>query len=386
MSILYTMQASKWTVRCWDAASQWVWLYAFSGDGRARTGSVTWKDEGNGTTGTGTWFLEGGKLKTKWQNSQTTEVWDLPIKTQDWSGNCTMHGKPYRLQGIARSVSEKAAASDKTSLNADLLFSGDTKQAAQLPSGRVVEYMPLATAFGGALKSINGLAVHITAGRGQARDCFDTFTKRNVSTHFVIDRSGNVVQFVAASLEAWAQGPGNPHWLSVELVGYQPENAIQRTEGIKPGPQMDALRDLWGWVRVNFPHVKPSLAIPYIGQKYALDWVGNQSKVRKDEAGHPIFGGVLGSGLDQHYRKLADAFVSRGDAPATSDNLRVCIDSLGLSCHWWLDYYPKSCPGAPIMAQMPEVLGKSAVALAGAEEFRYTEPTKVAGRGGVRAG
>ncbi|WP_163579762.1 hypothetical protein, partial [Klebsiella pneumoniae] len=79
----------------------------------------------------------------------------------------------------------------------------------------------------------------------------------------------------------------------------------------------------------------------------------------------------------QHYKALADAFVARGDAPTTSDNLRVCIDSLGLSCHWWLDYYPKSCPGAPIMSQMPEVLGKSAVVLPGAEKYLYEEPVKV---------
>ncbi|WP_163317359.1 hypothetical protein, partial [Enterobacter hormaechei] len=82
--------------------------------------------------------------------------------------------------------------------------------------------------------------------------------------------------------------------LSVELVGYQPDNAIQRTEGIKPGPQLDALRDLWGWVRDAFPHVKEGLAIPYVGQKHMLEWVGKQSFVKKDEAGKPIFGGVLG--------------------------------------------------------------------------------------------
>jgi len=386
LATIQTMQASKWTVRCWDASQQWVWLYTFSGDGRSRTGSVTWKDENNGMTGQGSWFLEGGKLKTTWTNSQTKETWALPINTENWTGSCTMHGKPYNLHAIARSVTEKKPSTDKSAINADLLFSGDKKQAAQFLSKRAIEYMPLEKAFGGPLKSVNGLAVHITAGRGQARDCFDIFTKRNVSTHFVIDRSGNVVQFVAASLEAWAQGPGNPHWLSVELVGYQPDNAIQRTEGIKPGPQLDALRDLWGWVRDAFPHVKEGLAIPYVGQKHMLEWVGKQSFVKKDEAGKPIFGGVLGMGLDQHYKALADAFVARGDAPTTSDNLRVCIDSLGLSCHWWLDYYPKSCPGAPIMSQMPEVLGKSAVVLPGAEKYLYEEPVKVAGGGGSKKG
>jgi hypothetical protein len=37
---------------------------------------------------------------------------------------------------------------------------------------------------------------------------------------------------------------------------------------------------------------------------------------------------------------------------------------VGLSCHWWLDHAIKSCPGVPIMSQLPQVLGLSAYAFA----------------------
>ena len=49
-----------------------------------------------------------------------------------------------------------------------------------------------------------------------------------------------------------------------------------------------------------------------------------------------------------------------------SDSIAACIDSYGLSCHYWLDTAVKPCPGVGIMGQLPQVLGQpDRVAVAG---------------------
>ena len=191
--------------------------------------------------------------------------------------------------------------------------------------------------------TIRGLAVHITAGLGAANRFKDVFEARGASTHFVIDRGGDLAQYVAASIKAQAQGPGNAHFLSVELVGLgHNSGACQAmTEA-----QLRALRGLWGWVRDQHPSVPNRLAWAYSG------------------TGKP-----LSTALVALYRDMARALADLHYCTGDSDSIATCIDSWGLSCHYWLDNAAKPCPGIAIMGQLPQVLGQARVRVTGDEKF-----------------
>lgn len=101
MAILQTMPDLSWSVRCWNASNQFRWLYVFSSNG-----NVHWKDEGNGMTGSGTWQIRNNKLHTRWHKSETVEIWNMPIDTSNWTGDCVMKNIPYKLHAIARNFLE----------------------------------------------------------------------------------------------------------------------------------------------------------------------------------------------------------------------------------------------------------------------------------------
>lgn len=190
---------------------------------------------------------------------------------------------------------------------------------------------------------IRGLAVHITAGLGAANGFKDTFETRQASTHFVIDRGGDIVQYVAASIKAQAQGPGNSHFLSVELVGLG--NNSGACQEMTPA-QLRTLRQLWGWVRDQHPSVPNRLAWAYSGT-----------------------GKALSTALTTLYRDMARALSNLHYCNGDSDSIPTCIDSWGLSCHYWLDNAAKPCPGIAIMGQLPQVLGYPRVRVTGDEKF-----------------
>jgi hypothetical protein len=73
---------AKALVGSWNVSfKQYRWTYVFSEGGR-----VTWRDIWNGRTGSGIWTLQGTGVSIAWQNSQTREVWELPINPGNQSG------------------------------------------------------------------------------------------------------------------------------------------------------------------------------------------------------------------------------------------------------------------------------------------------------------
>ncbi|WP_342359781.1 papain-like cysteine protease family protein [Terrarubrum flagellatum] len=108
MASFEKMPASSWNVICKNASRTFWWVYTFTPSGAGTTGTVTWKDEHNGRHGSGTWVAQGGKLKTRWNGSQTTESWDIPIDTDKWTGSCTMDGEKYDLSANARNFGTDA--------------------------------------------------------------------------------------------------------------------------------------------------------------------------------------------------------------------------------------------------------------------------------------
>ncbi|HCB13067.1 MAG TPA: hypothetical protein DEP36_05795 [Gammaproteobacteria bacterium] len=190
---------------------------------------------------------------------------------------------------------------------------------------------------------IRGLAVHITAGAGAANSLKNTFESRQASAHFVIDRGGDIVQYVAASIKAQAQGPGNSHFLSVEMVGIGDNSGAcqEMTEA-----QLHKLRQLWAWVREQHTSVPNRLAWAYSGMSKGLS-----------------------NTLTKLYRDMANALSDLHYCNGNSDSISACIDSWGLSCHYWLDNAAKPCPGIAIMGQLPQVLGYPRVRVTGDEKF-----------------
>ncbi len=234
--------------------------------------------------------------------------------------------------------------------NAKLLNGSDPSERAFI-RGAFVQAVPLTDthSFGvnmsnWHMETIRGLAVHITGGTSSANHV--SFGPGG-SAHFAIDRSGAIAQYVAASIKAQAQGVlANPHFLSVEMVGVG-----QDVHGPNPGAcqemtgaQLGRLRELWAWVRAQHPSVPNHLACAYSGAK------------------------GVGTILMPLYRDMAHALADAHYC-ISSDATPACVDSWGLSCHYWLDTAAKPCPGLGIIGQLPEVFGYPRVRVTGDARF-----------------
>jgi hypothetical protein len=285
-----------------------------------------------------------GKAVAKEKRGSAVQVWALSglsasSKVQAFSGTRPFTG----VYDVKMSVATNTLGDQ----NKALLNGHDPEQRAFI-GGAPVAVVPLAKAIGDYAHSpkmgtVRGLAVHITAGTGAAGGFKGTFESRGASTHFVIDRGGSLVQYVAASIKAQAQGPGNSHFLSVELVGQgNGQGACQ----LMTEPQLRSLRELWGWLRGRYPSVPPQLALPYAGT-----------------------GKFMSNKLTPLYRDMAVALATSGACRGTGQSIPTCIDSWGLSCHYWLDTAVKACPGIGIMGQLPQVLGRPRVRVGGDDAF-----------------
>jgi hypothetical protein len=69
------------------------------------------------------------------------------------------------------------------------------------------------------------------------------------------------------------------------------------------------------------------------------------------------------------YRDMAKSLSAANYCNGDSDSISTCIDSGGLSCHYWLDNAAKPCPGIGIIGQLPQVIGYPRVRVAGDAEF-----------------
>jgi hypothetical protein len=317
------------------------YLYA-AGNGTARAGLWGFKD---GTTACTVKVVAGpGTATGKELRGTAVQVWEFTGLTaasriQAFSGD-----RPFT--GVLE-VRIAPAASTLADQNATLLSGNDPAERAFI-QGSPVPAVPLTSAIGDyahapKMGMIRGLAVHITGGIAAANAWKGTFETRQASAHFVIDRDGDIVQYVAASIKAQAQGPGNSHFLSVELVGIG--NNIGACQTMSEA-QLNKLRQLWGWVREQHKGVPNRLAWSYSGSGKALS-----------NALTPLYSAMA--------KKLAELPFCNGH----SDSISTCIDSWGLSCHYWLDNAVKPCPGIGVIGQLPQVLGYARVRVDGDEKF-----------------
>lgn len=176
--------------------------------------------------------------------------------------------------------------------------------------------------YGGKLANVHGLAVHCTAGGvgpsayGVAQNrCVPTWNDNGASAHFAISGDGTVVQFVPTDHVAFAQGAGNPYWISVEIDN----NGIAEMTL----PQLTAVKQLFTWVCRSF-------AVP---QTLAT---GHLCKIESWDR------------ITRSVCEFSSAFVS--------ENRGETIGSHGLSCHRWLDFGGgRACPGAGILSQLPSI-------------------------------
>ncbi|OAI30121.1 hypothetical protein A1351_09425 [Methylosinus sp. R-45379] len=175
---------------------------------------------------------------------------------------------------------------------------------------------------GPALVRVHGLAVHCTAGAA-GPDCYtvsryrcvDTWNNNGASAHFAISGNGDVAQFIPTNYIAWAQGPGNDNWISVEV-----DNDGRAPMTIN---QLTATKLLFQWVCKTF-------ATP-----------------RTVATGH-----LVGDpGWDDITRAICDA----SDASVSMSRAET-LASRGLSCHRWLQFAGgKPCPGKGILSQLASI-------------------------------
>ena len=311
-------------------------------NGSAQAGLWGFKD---GTTICSVRIVSGtGTATRKETRGSAVQVWSFQglsgsSKIQAFSGERPFSGvMDVHLAQQASSLGEQ---------NKALLNSSNPHERAFI-DGAPMQTVPLSKGIGDyahapKMGTVRGLAVHITAGLGSCKGFKDTFESRQASTHFVIDRSGGMAQYVAASIKAQAQGPGNSHFLSVEMVGNgNNQGACQ----IMTEAQISNLRKLWAWLRLQFPDVPHRLGWAYSGSRKALSPTLT-----------PLYVDMAHALSDLHY--------CNGD----SDSIPNCIDSWGLSCHYWLDNAVKPCPGIGMMGQLPQILGHSRVRVSGDEKF-----------------
>jgi hypothetical protein len=93
------------------------------------------------------------------------------------------------------------------------------------------------THHGGNMSQHRGLVVHIAEG---FYDGTITWQKGNhdVSSHFIVGRTGKCAQMVDTDAESWAQRAGNDTWLSVECEGFTKAHPLN-----KQHPGWEALSD-----------------------------------------------------------------------------------------------------------------------------------------------
>jgi len=316
--------------------------YVYSTNGAAQIG-LWGKYDGN-TVCTVRVVSGPGTAKAGEKRGTNVQVWSFAglnpgSRIQAFSGD-----RPFTTELEVRNAPAAASLGAQNKI----LLNGEDKAERAFIDGGFVKQVPLAKGIGDysyapKMGVVRGLAVHITAGAGKADGFANTFEAANASTHFVIDRDGDIAQYVAASIKAQAQGPGNGHFLSVEMVGAgNNTGACQQMTG----SQLATARKLWAWIQGQYPGIPDRLAWVYSGNTKPLV-----------------------PALNALYRDIAKKFVDLGYSNGDSDTIRTCIDSWGLSCHYWLDTFPKACPGIGIMGQLPQILGRDRVRLAGDEKY-----------------
>lgn len=71
----------------------------------------------------------------------------------------------------------------------------------------------------GAMGTVYGVVTHIQAGTEAGTEAWEHNRDSDVSSHFLLPRAGGIRQMVDTGDKAWCQAAGNPNWLSVECEG-----------------------------------------------------------------------------------------------------------------------------------------------------------------------
>ena len=178
-----------------------------------------------------------------------------------------------------------------------------------------------------AATSFRGLAIHVTAGEGSAANIVKSvWGSSGIAAHFVVERNGTIVQCVALTLRAEAQGgkgtvgDPNANWLSVEIVTAMNNEG---TSGFFTGSQIIATRQLFTDLakQFNFPKC---IAAPLINDQ------ANFQAISRD---------------------IADTYGLTG-----ASSWAEAQKSTGLSCHRWLNK-GHACPGLVGLRTMPMFAG-----------------------------
>ncbi|MFJ3974247.1 N-acetylmuramoyl-L-alanine amidase [Streptomyces sp. NPDC090021] len=90
----------------------------------------------------------------------------------------------------------------------------------------------------GGLREVRGLVLHVQEGENSLHDRFSDPAVRS-SAHFWVSQSGEIEQYVSAHDRAWAQGTGNPSWLSVETSGFASRPLTAQ--------QVDSVARIYAW-------------------------------------------------------------------------------------------------------------------------------------------
>lgn len=265
-------------------------------------------------------------------------------RVQAFFGNRPCTGAlEVRISGPGASVGDQ---------NKALLAGSDIAERASI-GGALVTAVPLEKSIGvnpssPKMGTVRGLAVHLTGDSGAANSLKAFWERKGTSAHFAIGRSGDIFQYIAASIRSQAQGVGNTHFLSVELVGVShPDGACQEMSA----SQMTTLRQLWNWVRSQHP-VPNQMARAYSGMGKPLSTI-----------------------LTPLFRDMAKALSALPLSSGDSTSIQDCVESRGLSCHYWLDTGGadlkgvRPCPGLGVIGQLPQIIGSPRVRVNGDADF-----------------
>lgn len=95
-TIVKTLSADINPVGTWEVkVANWKWIYEINANG-----TVAWRDPYSGVDGTGSWKVGSGVITFKWNDSTTTESWNLPIKPAAQTGKTVVEGKPYVVNAV----------------------------------------------------------------------------------------------------------------------------------------------------------------------------------------------------------------------------------------------------------------------------------------------
>lgn len=81
---------------------------------------------------------------------------------------------------------------------------------------------------GGAMTQQRGCVVHIAEGTYEGTISWQRNDSSNVSSHFIVARTGAIAQMVDTEVTAWTQSAGNGKWISIENEGFTPASVHYR--------------------------------------------------------------------------------------------------------------------------------------------------------------